>query len=97
MNDKSLTGWLGLEDFFNYYLPGLLWLINIIFLLGVVNYTLLIQAVDVMNQIDPVIIIVGSDSEFYSIDDPGELFFKSGVKWCIKIEACNRISVGGVV
>lgn len=56
MFDRSSMTWLGVEDFFNYYLPGLLWCTNVFFLLAMFYPTLLTNAAVELGKIDQLIL-----------------------------------------
>jgi hypothetical protein len=49
--------WLGVEDFFNYYLPGLLWSTNIYFLLAMFYPDSLMAATTAIEKIDQLILV----------------------------------------
>ncbi len=57
MFDRSSMTWLGVEDFFNYYLPGLLWSANIYFLLAMFSPTLLVSVAAKLGSIDQLILV----------------------------------------
>ena len=57
MVDKSSMTWLGIEDFFNYYLPGLLWFANIIAAIEVANSSLLQNILAELSKLDSVILV----------------------------------------
>ena len=40
-SEKSSTGWLAIEDYFNYYLPVLLWIADLLLLSAIVDETIL--------------------------------------------------------
>lgn len=57
MLDRSSMTWLGIEDFFNYYLPGVLWFINILVIVVTFNTSLLDQIIDNLNKANQLILI----------------------------------------
>jgi hypothetical protein len=57
MPDKSFLAWLGIEDFFNYYLPGLLWVANGLFLIQIFNSAPAVAALSELGKADQFIFI----------------------------------------
>ena len=56
MFDRSSMTWLGVEDFFNYYLPGLLWSANIYFSLTLFSPSLISNAATTFEKVDQLIL-----------------------------------------
>jgi hypothetical protein len=57
MFDRSSMTWLGVEDFFNYYLPGLLWSTNLYFLLAMLYPALIIIVTTQLGKIDQLLLV----------------------------------------
>jgi hypothetical protein len=56
MNEK-VVNWLGIEDFFNYYLPGLLWIGNITLILLALDENLFNHVLNSIGQINEIVLL----------------------------------------
>ncbi len=59
MDSKSSLSWLGIQDYFNYYLPGLIWIGNFALIIALIDESQLVALLNTLGQTE-VLILIGT-------------------------------------